>query len=121
MEENGWKFVGIFKSKDINYQRKCGHDTWYGYRTGSSEPASVSATFEGSGRAKLIFGNCWEGWDKTVDVYLSNAKIATANANVVKTSVTFDFFKGSTLRIEVNGAIIKIRSLDIVCNEQQNN
>ena len=113
MEHNGWEF-GNFVSKPSAYQNECKDDTWYGYRTGASEPASVSATFEESGIAKLTFGNCYDY--NTVDVYFNNEKKSTASGNELTKKVTFDFVKGSKLRIESDRAIIKLNSLDISCS-----
>ena len=114
MEKNGWSFGGHrWASKNPYYDKQCNSDTWYGYRIGSKKPASVSATFEGYGTATLTFGNCHS--TRTVDVYFNDVPLSTAIANELRKTVTFNFFKGSQLRIEVNGAIIKLNSLEILC------
>ena len=113
MEYNGWEFASFVSKPREHYY--CGTETVYGYNAGS-RTASVSATFEGSGTATLTFGNCYSVRSFTVDVYFNNAKIATANASELRETVTFNFFKGSNLRIEVNGGIIKLNSLEISCD-----
>ena len=114
MEQNGWIFENLV-SKPNKYQRQCNNDTWYGWRKDYKIPGIVSATFRGSGTATLTFGNCYNL--NTVDVYFNNEKIATANGDERKKKATFNFYKGSVLRIEVVRPILKLNALEISCDE----
>ena len=121
MEKNGWTF-GDLESKPDNFKEQCDDDTWYAFKSGND--GGVSAVFQGSGTANLTFGNCYDGSvgpERTVDVYLDNTKIETANSNETKRK-TFNFFKGSKLRIETKSTktVIKLKSLEISCDEGKN-
>ena len=113
MEANGWTFVTSHHDM-VWYASTCGTDSWYGLHAGHTK-GSVSAVFKGSGNATLSFGNCWHVRSYSVKAYLNRRVISTAIGNVF-TNVSFTFIKGDTLKIEEDGAIIKLKSLAITCN-----
>ena len=91
---------------------------WYGWTSGNPI-GSITTTFNGIGRAKLDFGNCWR-WD-TVTATLDGTVIATASGNTPSMKVEFDFHIGSILKITENG-IIQFNSLNILqCNQEIGN
>ena len=61
MERNGWKVETDHSNGDdpnqITNEKNCSPDTFYGYRSNDTV-GRVSATFMGSGKAKLLYGNC---------------------------------------------------------------
>ena len=109
MEQNGWRF-SVSSEPNMIYDMACGSGTWYGYLSRERE-GEVSATFQGRGFAKLVYGNCWT--DHGVDVYLDNFLISRSREN--RTEVGFQFFPGSILTIKEVNAIIKLHSLSIEC------
>ena len=111
MEQNGWIF-DITKHKQDKYIVHCGDDSWFGH-SAYWEEGSVSATFKGSGAADLVYGNCW--MNHNVDVYLNQQKISFASGGQTRKEVTFSFVKGDILKLQEDGAIIKIYSLEIKC------
>ena len=112
MEENGWMFR-VSHSNMLLHQDICGNNGWYGFFSGDVV-GSISAVFRGPGKAKMIYGNCWS--DKEVAVHLNGKKISSALGNQSKVETVFDFNTGDKLRIEEDGAIIKIHSLTISCH-----
>ena len=64
---------------------------WYGFLNNNSS-GSISTTFNGRGRARLNFGNCWT--TGTVYAYLNGNAIASAPANNPSKTVEFDFNQG---------------------------
>ena len=110
MEKGGWVF-NVDSSKNRYWEGRCGKDTWYGLTSGAAN-GYVQATFDGSGKGTLNYGNCYEyGW---VRVYLNNVMISQANANIKNKMVDFQFSKGDVLKIAEAG-IIKLNSLKIDC------
>ena len=113
MERNGWK-LNIKYSMTSAYSRQCGMDTWFGYNYGRSV-GSVQTTFQGTGKAVLNFGNCYQSG--RVIVYLNGKEISRAHGNTLRKEVEFQYSKGDLLRIEeVHVAIIKINSLGLYHN-----
>ena len=110
MKLNGWR-INTKYSMNSKYRSRCGDETWYGYNYGYSV-GSAQASFEGTGTAKLSYGNCYQKGQ--VLVYLNNEEISRATASESKKEVTFNYSKGDTLLIkEVNIGIIKLNSLDL--------
>ena len=64
---------------------------WYGFLNNNSS-GSISTTFNGRGRARLNFGNCWT--TGTVYAYLNGNSIASVPANTPSKTVEFDFNQG---------------------------
>ena len=93
---------------------------WYGWNGGPSI-GSISTTFNGIGRAKLDFGNCW--MNGNVKATLNGTVIASASQNTPSVTVEFDFHVGSILKIAEHGScIMQFNSLDIIqCNEEIGN
>ena len=81
---------------------------------------SISTTFNGNGRARLVFGNCWASGN--VKAYLDGTVIAFAPGNTPSKTVEFNFKVGSILKItEENVAIVSYKSLNVIqCNGVNN-
>ena len=100
-----------------NYGHKCSN--WYGWN-GNADIGSISATFNGIGRAQLDFGNCLTGG--TANATLNGVFIASAPGNTPSMTIEFDFDIGSILKIsEISNsdgnAILQFNSLNIIqCN-----
>ena len=115
MKKNGWIFNGSHQDMAWSSHR-CGNDTWFGLNAGHAV-GSVKVSFQGSGNATLIFGNCWHSNTFKVTAYLNGNILAHAKGDEFKT-VSFPFAKGDTLKIDEDGAIIKLKSFIIQCNEK---
>ena len=109
---------GVWKQSSRDYAgQMCSN--WYGWKP-HVPTGSITTTFNGIGRAKLDFGNCFELY--TVKAILDGTVIATAPANTPSMKVEFDFHIGSILKIVENGSIIQFNSLDILqCNQEIGN
>ena len=117
MKLNGWK-INTKYSMNSKYRSRCGDKTWYGYNYGLSV-GSAQASFEGTGTAKLSYGNCYQRGQ--VIVYLNNEEISRAAAYESIKEVTFNYSKGDILLInEVNVGIIKLNSLDLSPRKYEN-
>ena len=94
---------------------KWGTNNWYGFKEGNAI-GSISTIFNGKGRARLDFGNCWT--TGIVNAYLDRTFLAFAPGSTPSKIVEFYFNIGSILKItEENGAIISYKSLNIIqCN-----
>ena len=107
---NGW--VVDVTTSNTQYNAQCGNKAWFGWKGGSAVGA-VSASFTGSGKATLIFGNCWTGGN--VIAYLNSKMIGTVQ-NFGNTTIEFTFSKGDVLTIkELNTALIQLHKLTIEC------
>ena len=96
------------------YSPQCGMDTWFGYNYGRLV-GSVQTTFQGTGKAVLNFGNCYQSG--RVIVYLNGKEISRAHGKTPRKEVEFQYSKGDLLRIEeVHVAIIKLNSLELYHN-----
>ena len=114
MEKGGWVF-NVTDSGDANdpFADDCGTSTWFGYSYGTAD-GSVTASFIGSGRAVLGYGNCYS--DGRVVVYLNGNEVSHALSNNPKKVITFEFSHGDVLTIKETGiAIIKLNYLIIEC------
>ena len=121
MELKGWKFdISFDKPSNCGADcdlSKCGDKTWYGYKQPGT--GGVWATFSGTGRAKLDFGNCHPQSGKA-KAYLVHADVptllGTAEKNTPAKQIMFDFSPGDILLIqEVDEGVIKLNSLTINC------
>ena len=112
MEEHSWIFH-VSHSDMVFHGDRCGNNGWFGFYSGSSV-GSISAYLKGSGTARLIYGNCWI--DNEVAVYLNHKKISSADGYEPRKEIFFHFSPGDMLRIEEDGAIIKLHSLTISCD-----
>lgn len=109
MRSNGWRINASY-SMDSKYRARCGGKTWYGYNYGMLV-GSAEVTFQGSGTAKLSYGNCYP--QGQVIVYLNGVEISRAATSSMK-EVTFHYEKDDTLVIqELNIGIIKLNSLEL--------
>ena len=110
MRSNGWRINASY-SMDSKYRARCGGKTWYGYNYGMLV-GSAEVTFQGSGTAKLSYGNCYP--QGQVIVYLNGVEISRAAASSSMKDVTFNYEKYDTLVIkELNIGIIKLNSLEL--------
>ena len=107
---NGWR-INVTNSMEPKYGFTCGRKTWYGYNYAFSI-GSIQASFEGTGTAKLRYGNCYMSGQ--VIVYLNGEEISRAEAYDTMKEVIFNYSKGDNLLLkEVNIAIIKLNSLEL--------
>ena len=128
MKDGGWIVDGALKS-DYRYAKYCilyneeGYTTFWGCTSGS-KVAYVVATFQGSGRGTLDFGNCHpvENPSATI-VYLNDIRIGAADPNNKSVVISFDYKRDDVLKITEQGtAIIKINSLKLeACGEEGKN
>ena len=100
---------------DVDEYQSYGHccmepKTFWGYKH-KRAVGVVKATFKGSGKATLNFGNCYVvGVTKA---YLNDLEIGSAGSYQYANK-TFNFNKGDTLKlIEEQAGIIKINSLSL--------
>ena len=81
--------MGVWDSGEEPADLQCSN--WYGFM--NDDPiGSITTTFNGRGRARLNFGNCWT--TGTVYAYLNGNAIASAPANTPSKTVEFDFNQG---------------------------
>ena len=106
MEVGGWNVDGVPDNND-NLPENC-------------VPGFVTATFKGSGRGTLDFGNCFtRGFTK---VYLNGTLISSAGKNQKSKVVNFKYNKGDVLKInEEKTGIIKINSFKLEGCEKEGN
>ena len=121
----GWTIdcaSGVWKQSSRDYVIEYGQvcSNWW-CSTGGPPIGSISTTFNGIGRAKLDFGNCW--MHGTVKATLNGTVIASAPQNTPSVTVEFDFHVGSILKIAEHGScIMQFNSLDVLqCNEEIGN
>jgi len=96
MRKGGWKDNELERHR--RYAWYCERDnTFWGYKY-ASPIGHVNATFKGSGKATLDFGNCYDKSGKTV-VYLNNKSIAEAGILQMSEVTSFDYKKGDVLKI----------------------
>ena len=112
-KENQWT-----DSLDRKYPGASKCVNWYGWTNFKTE-GSISTVMKGSGRAKLDFGNCWDGrkpWSHSyVKVYLDGTEIKSASHGQSNVLVEFEFHEGSKLEIkEINVGIIQFNKFEIV-------
>ena len=113
MEQNGWKVDVEYSNEkpyNLEYEQNCSSNTFYGHRHGVGI-WKVSATFRGSGKGILTYGNCYK--NGYVAVHLNGVELARASANR-RDSVAFPYRRGDILSIEGQyDGIIKLYSLEI--------
>ena len=117
MEKNGWIF-NTSNSDMVSYRKHCGEGSWFGFHS-DFEEGSVSTTFKGSGVATLYLGNCWTSPVYKVSVLINGEIKFVVRRNVMQKVISFSFNKGDNLIIKEDGAIIKINTLDITCNQKE--
>ena len=109
MKAGGW-MVDWAPNQDAHHAARCGgYETFWAYSHGDG---FVKATFKGSGKGVLDFGNCYStGFTK---VYLNDTEIGSAPANESSKVINFNYTTGDTLKItEEQIGIIKINSLHL--------
>ena len=73
---------------------------------------SISTVLRGNGRGKLDFGACY---GSKVKVYWNGNEIATAARGSVNQVVEFDFYNGSTLKIEEDStSVLQFNSFIVI-------
>ena len=115
MKDSGWiVFVKADPNKAYGAKRFCGNETFWGYKHGAGI-GYVQATFKGSGKARLNFGNCVTRG--VVKAYLNDREISSAGATESR-KVSFNYEKGDILKITHESyGIIKIYYLKLMeCN-----
>ena len=120
MRRNGWKIVETknHRQRWYGFNRTCGRgNTWYGFNYGYSV-GSARAKFQGTGRAKLSYGNCYHLGE--VIVYLNNVEISRASASNSKEEVSFDYKRNDELSINETMGIIKLNSLELTALKPEN-
>ena len=121
MKEGGWRVNGAPEHSNV-YAIYCDvPNTFWGYKYHSAT-GFVEATFKGSGRATLDFGNCYN-FGGVVKVYLNAHEIGEADKLELSKVISFHYSKGDVLNITEEfkgyGGIIKINSLKLVeCQEK---
>lgn len=94
----------------------CKEVTYYAFIYGNRGDGKLSTTFQGSGNAKLDFGNCLNNGE--VVVHLNNVQIGTALPLQKSIVIEFDYKPGDTLAIqEIKYGIIAINSLELCGND----
>ena len=116
MERNGWTFDIEYSSSDwtwaTDFGLKCGNETFYGYNNNNTV-GEVSATFLGSGKATLGFGNCYKTGQ--VEVQLNDYQVAHVQDYNPDVTITFYYKQGDVLQIKEGFAIIKMNYLKLEC------
>ena len=118
MEFSGWN---INVHTDLaSYETDCGNSTFVGYKgkagDGKAAEGTVIATFQGSGRASLHFGNCGGLPSRFVQVFLNDELISSASLKE-NSSLNFYFKPQDKLRFtaEYENTKIIIYSIQISC------
>ena len=118
MTANGWT-VDVYYSNDTPnnwYSSNCNSGTFYGYCYGNYI-GSVTASFKGSGKATLDFGNCHTAG--VTKAYLNGKEIAQASTLTMSKEVTFTYRPGYILKLdEQKHGIIQLNSLKLECNDR---
>ena len=120
MEEGGWRVDGA-REDSIGFALYCVlTDSFWGYNFDTT--GFVEATFNGSGRATLDFGNCYDKGG-VVKVYLNADEIGVAAKLEISKVISFNYSRGDVLNIteeyKGEGGIIKINSLKLEeCEEK---
>ena len=85
---------------------------WYGWGP-SENVGSIVTTLNGTGRARLDFGNCHTAG--TVKAFLDGQEIGSADTLIPHKVVEFNFNPGSRLRMsEYDVAVIQFNNLEII-------
>ena len=110
MRNGGWKDNGLERHR--RYAWYCERDnTFWGYKY-ASPIGHVNATFKGSGKATLDFGNCYDKSGKTV-VYLNDQSIAEVG-KYGRSTVVCHYKMGDVLKVTEEGSgIIKLNSFQL--------
>jgi len=121
MKEGGWRVDGA-PLHGSDYAWYCARPiSFWGFKYYRAI-GFVEATFNGSGRATLDFGNCYDKGG-VVKVYLNAVVIGEAEKLELSKIISFNYSKGDVLNIteefKGNGGIIKINSLKLEeCDEK---
>ena len=75
---------------------------------------TLKFTLGGCGRASLDFGNCMNGYDDYVKVFLNGNEIGIANKNELSKKIEFDFNNGDLLQISSLKGLIKFNNFTII-------
>ena len=118
MRKNGWKIDAKGFGRENRFRKYCGGgaNAWYGNKPGR-KLGSVQAKFQGTGKAKLSYGNCYHSG--AVIVYLNNQEISRASPKSNEV-VSFDYEKNDVLRITETIGVIKLDSLELTPLKTEN-
>ena len=107
-----WK-INVTNSNDGSFDNVCGNTSFWGYTAGN-DVGTIKTRFLGSGKAHIIFGNCYS--EGTTKVLLNKAYIASSGPNQRNVSISFDYKSRDVLTFEEhNGGIILLTSLTVEC------
>ena len=121
MERNGWN---VHTNSETYSSEKCDssvnmgiNNTWYGFFS-EAAVGSVSTILIGSGRARLVYGNCFS--QNKVSVHLNAAEISSAQGDEIQ-SICFNYKDGDILKIQEDEAVIKLHSFTLDCSGMYDN
>ena len=125
MEQSGWIINAAVSHEGTD--AVCGSsitknsqisNTWYGFTPGQV-PAYISIALEGSGEARLRYGNCQNiSTSSTVKVYVNGYEISKADSGQTQ-EIAFEFNHGDILKIEEDTGIIKLHQLHWNCSSKK--
>ena len=85
---------------------------WFTYASGSPS-CYIKTTLNGSGHAKIDFGNCFN--DGIVKVFLDGNEIASAGGDEFNVVKEFDYTDGSELKLmETGNGVISFNSFEVL-------
>ena len=85
---------------------------WHVYESGSPS-CYIKTTLNGSGHAKIDFGNCFN--DGVVKVFLDGNEIASAGGDEFNVVKEFDYTDGSELKLmETGNGVISFNSFEVL-------
>ena len=107
----------------VNWETTCTHGNiygqsisscpnWFTYASGSPS-CYIKTTLNGSGHAKIDFGNCFN--DGIVKVFLDGNEIASAGGDEFNVVKEFDYTDGSELKLmETGNGVISFNSFEVL-------
>ena len=116
MIAGGW-VVDKAPHEEPIHAKKCGEQGFWGYNKKPGVHGYITATFKGSGKAILDFGNCLEGGVTKVTQHFRFINSTKQKSFVVE----INYEKGQLLKIEEENGIIKINSFTLVGCENKGN
>ena len=116
MIAGGW-VVDKAPHEEVIHAKNCGGQGFWGYNKKTAVNGYISATFKGSGKAILNFGNCLEGGVTKVTQHFRLIDNTTQKSCIVE----INYEKGQLLKIAEENGIIKINSFTLVGCENKGN
>ena len=111
MRKNGWKIDAKVFGRENRFRKYCGGgaNAWYGNKPGR-KVGFLQANFQGTGKAKLSYGNCYHSG--AVIVYLNNQEISRASPKSNEV-ISFNYEKNDVVRITETIGVIKLDALEL--------